>query len=47
MVFEENYRNNDQDTKMIFNTNQLALNDNRVEMHTMNLADGFMVVYKK
>lgn len=40
-------RTNDPETKSLYETVQKALNDPRVFAHTINLADGFMVVYKK
>ena len=46
-VADENKRQNDEETKAIFETTQLAYNDPRVEIHTLKIGDGFMIVHKK
>lgn len=46
-VQHEHHRKNDEKTRCLFETNQKALNDSRVEAHTINIGDGFMVVKKK
>lgn len=43
----EDKRLNDSETKAVFATSQLAINDERCDTHTLSLADGFMVVHKK